>query len=296
MTEELRSKLQTMIDSHDVVLFMKGNREQPQCGFSSRVVGVLEELEAEYQTYNVFSDPDIRSGMKDFSQWPTFPQLYVKQEFLGGCDVITEMMQSGELAPLLGITVEDVPPPTVHCSPSILALFKESLDTHDGGIHLEVSKTFQYDLFVGPKNNAQVESSVDGVPFYFSRGSAKRADGISLDFKDGDNGGVLIDNPNEPKFQDIAVPDLENWLSDHPNAKVYQIGVGTDSVLPFATVLDASAHQEIESLPKDQPIAFICMMGVRSQQAAKSLAFQGYTNILNVVGGLNAWTDFQQSK
>ena len=100
MTEELRSKLQTMIDSHDVVLFMKGNREQPQCGFSSRVVGVLEELEAEYQTYNVFSDPDIRSGMKDFSQWPTFPQLYVKQEFLGGCDVITEMMQSGELAPL----------------------------------------------------------------------------------------------------------------------------------------------------------------------------------------------------
>ena len=69
MTEELRAKLQGMVDSHDVVLFMKGTRQQPQCGFSNRVVGILDELEIDYQTYNVFSDPDIRSGMKDFSQY-----------------------------------------------------------------------------------------------------------------------------------------------------------------------------------------------------------------------------------
>ena len=296
MTEELRTKLQAMVDSHDVVLFMKGNRQQPQCGFSARVVSVLEELEVDYQTFNVFSDPDIRSGMKDFSQWPTFPQLYIKQEFIGGCDLVTEMMQSGELPGMLGVTMEEVPAPTVHCSPNILALFKESLATHGGGIHIEINKTFQYDIFIGPKSNGQIESVCDGVPFYFSRGSAKRADGISLDFKDGDNGGVLIDNPNEPKFQDITVTDLESWLTDHPRAKVYQIGADASSKLPFATLLDASAHQEIEELPKDHPVAFMCMMGVRSQQAAKSLAFQGYNNVFNVVGGLSAWNEFKQSE
>ena len=116
-----------------------------------------------------------------------------------------------------------------------------------------------------------------------------------MDFKDGDNGGVLIDNPNEPKFQDIAVSDVESWLSDNPGAKVYQIGVGADALLPFATALDASAHQEIDGLGKDHPIAFMCMMGVRSQQAAKALAFQGYNNVYNIVGGLNAWQDFKQN-
>lgn len=117
-----------------------------------------------------------------------------------------------------------------------------------------------------------------------------------MDFKDGDDGGVLIDNPNEPKFEDIAVSDVEAWLADNPNARVYQIGVGADSLLPFATVLDSAAHQEIDSLDKNHPIAFMCMMGVRSQQAAKSLAFQGYTNVFNIVGGLNAWNDFKQSQ
>jgi len=295
MTEELRAKLQSMVDSHDVVLFMKGTRQQPQCGFSNRVVSILEELEIDYQTYNVFSDPDIRSGMKDFSMWPTFPQLYIKQEFVGGCDLVTEMMQSGELPGMLGVTLEDVEPPTVHCSPNILNLFKESLATHGGGIHIDVSKNFQYDIFIGPKSNGQVESIVDGVPFYFSRGSAKRANGISLDFKDGDNGGVLIDNPNEPKFEDIAVSDVEAWVADNPTAKVYQIGVTAEQVLPFATLLDANAHQEIGQLPKDHPIAFMCVMGVRSQHAAKDLAFQGYSNVFNIVGGLTAWNEFKQS-
>lgn len=156
-----------MVDSHDVVLFMKGNRQQPQCGFSARVVGILEELEIDYQTYNVFSDQDIRSGMKDFSQWPTFPQLYIKQEFVGGCDLVTEMMQSGELPGMLGVKLEEVEPPTIHCSPNILSLFKESLETHQGGIHLEVTKNFQYDIFIGPKTMAKSKASLKEFPSTF---------------------------------------------------------------------------------------------------------------------------------
>ena len=82
---------------HDVVLFMKGTKMMPQCGFSSRVAGVLNYMGVEFVDVNVLADPEVRQGIKDFSDWPTIPQLYVKGEFVGGCDIVTEMTLSGEL-------------------------------------------------------------------------------------------------------------------------------------------------------------------------------------------------------
>ena len=84
-----------------VVLFMKGNAEQPQCGFSAMVVQILDHVGVDYATVNVLSSDELRQGIKSFSDWPTIPQLYVKGEFLGGCDIIKEMFQAGELKPLL---------------------------------------------------------------------------------------------------------------------------------------------------------------------------------------------------
>jgi monothiol glutaredoxin len=85
------------IEKNDVVLFMKGTKSMPQCGFSSRVAGVLNYMGVEFADVNVLADADIRQGIKDFSDWPTIPQLYVKGEFVGGCDIVTEMTLSGEL-------------------------------------------------------------------------------------------------------------------------------------------------------------------------------------------------------
>lgn len=85
------------IEKNDVVLFMKGTKMMPQCGFSSRVAGVLNYMGVEFADVNVLADADIRQGIKDFSDWPTIPQLYVKGEFVGGCDIVTEMTLSGEL-------------------------------------------------------------------------------------------------------------------------------------------------------------------------------------------------------
>ncbi len=93
--------IQTNIESHDVVLFMKGTRETPQCGFSSRVAGVLNYMGVAFKDVNVLADEGLRDGIKDFSDWPTIPQLYVKGEFVGGFDIITEMTLSGELDELL---------------------------------------------------------------------------------------------------------------------------------------------------------------------------------------------------
>ena len=100
MSDAQQTIARTLAD-HDVVLFMKGNAGQPQCGFSSTVVRILDHLGVAYHDVNVLADENIRQGVKDFSNWPTVPQLYVKGEFVGGCDIVREMFQTGELQALL---------------------------------------------------------------------------------------------------------------------------------------------------------------------------------------------------
>ena len=97
MNEVVKTRIETLINEHDVVLFMKGNSNMPQCGFSSRVAGILNFLQVNFKDVNVLEDDEIRQGIKDFSDWPTIPQLYVKSAFVGGSDIITEMTMSGEL-------------------------------------------------------------------------------------------------------------------------------------------------------------------------------------------------------
>ena len=89
------------VKSNDVVLFMKGTPDFPQCGFSGKIVQILDYVGADYKSHNVLADADLRQGIKDYSSWPTIPQLYVKGEFVGGCDIVREMFQAGELQQLL---------------------------------------------------------------------------------------------------------------------------------------------------------------------------------------------------
>ncbi len=94
---DAKNQIDETIKANDVVLYMKGTKSMPQCGFSSRVAGVLNYMGIDYADVNVLADETIRQGIKDYSDWPTIPQLYVKGEFVGGCDIITEMTLSGEL-------------------------------------------------------------------------------------------------------------------------------------------------------------------------------------------------------
>ena len=91
------TRIKDTVTSNDVVLYMKGTKDMPQCGFSSRVAGVLNFMGVDFQDVNVLADEEIRQGIKEYSDWPTIPQLYVKGEFVGGCDIVTEMTLSGEL-------------------------------------------------------------------------------------------------------------------------------------------------------------------------------------------------------
>ena len=106
---DVSNQIKETVGANDVVLYMKGTKEMPQCGFSSRVAGVLNYMGVDFADVNVLADDGVRQGIKDFSDWPTVPQLYVKGEFVGGCDIITEMTLSGELDTLFennGVTYD----------------------------------------------------------------------------------------------------------------------------------------------------------------------------------------------
>jgi monothiol glutaredoxin len=101
MADTIAQRIQGDIDANDVMLYMKGTPVFPQCGFSARVIQILTHLEVPFKSANVLEDAELREGIKAFSQWPTIPQLYVKGEFVGGCDIVSEMFQAGELETLL---------------------------------------------------------------------------------------------------------------------------------------------------------------------------------------------------
>ncbi len=104
LTPEVRARIESQLAAAPVVLFMKGSPDFPQCGFSAQAVAALRACKTAFQPVNVFAEPEVREGLKEFSQWPTYPQLYVKGELIGGCDIILQMYRSGELQQVLAET------------------------------------------------------------------------------------------------------------------------------------------------------------------------------------------------
>lgn len=101
MSEDIKNKIGSQIEQNKVILYMKGTKDMPQCGFSARVVQILNSHGVDYEAVDVLEDPEIRQGIKEYSNWPTIPQLYVGGQFVGGCDICVEMDLSGELGPIL---------------------------------------------------------------------------------------------------------------------------------------------------------------------------------------------------
>ncbi len=99
--QELKTQIETLLKTNNIILFMKGNADFPQCGFSANTVAILRNLGADFKTFNILSDAEIRQGLKEYSNWPTYPQLYFKGELIGGNDIVTELFKNGELQKIL---------------------------------------------------------------------------------------------------------------------------------------------------------------------------------------------------
>jgi monothiol glutaredoxin len=299
LTDPQREKLAELVRSNPVVLFMKGNRRFPACGFSATVIGILDQLTSGYQTVNILEDGAVREGMKEFSSWPTFPQLYVKGEFVGGCDIVKELFASGELQKVLsgaGLEPKALKTPKVTISASAVAAFKEAAaDAGDEVLRLEIDADFNCDLHFGPRAADDVEVKTPGIAIHIARGSVARADGVSIDFIDGPKGAAFkIDNPNEPpRVKRIGPRELRAML-DAGRVELFDVRPDEERALAAITAakkLDAKTQEHILSLPKDTPIAFHCHHGGRSRAAADALLREGFTTVYNLEGGIEAWSN-----
>ena len=190
LTDRQRADFDRLVRSKPVLLFMKGNRRFPACGFSATVVGILDKLTSGYETVNILEDPQVRDGMKEFSSWPTFPQLYVEGEFVGGCDIVKEMYASGELQKLLGRRPPaPVSAPRVTLSPAAAkALLDAAADAGGEVIRLAIDGEFRCELQIAARQKDDIEVRSSGAVLFVERTSAARADGIHIDFVESPGG------------------------------------------------------------------------------------------------------------
>nr|WP_298131768.1 Grx4 family monothiol glutaredoxin [uncultured Pseudoxanthomonas sp.] len=294
----LRSRIESLLQSNRVVLFMKGQPTMPQCGFSAKAVGALSALGVDYAHVNVLADQEIREGIKVYGDWPTIPQLYIDGELVGGSDIIEQMTNSGELATVLGLQAPDRTPPAITITAAAAEMLQNAVaDAGPGAaLALGINAQFQPNFQLAQFDANAIASESNGVRVQFDLASARRADGITIDWVDDIRGkGLAIDNPNAPKpVQALSPIDADGKVRA---SEVLLVDVrpaderAIASVkLPFKT-FDGNGRAELESLPKDTAIAFLCRSGGRSQQAAEEFRALGFANVSNITGGINAWAD-----
>ena len=294
LAEPLRTQIEGLIGNNRVVLFMKGTRSFPQCGFSATVVQILDDLLPEYHTVNVLKEPDIREGIKAFSNWPTIPQLYVNGKFVGGCDIVREMYVSGELQSALGVKAPEQTAPRIDVSESARRAIQQAGEP-GAALRLSVSSRFEYELSLDEQRNGDFAIDLgQGLSLVIDRMSAKRADGISIDYSGANGGGFRIDNPNEPaRVKSLQPAELKALLASSQPPQLIDVRSQEEqdiACIAGGKLLDTEQERALEGLARDTPIVFYCHHGMRSRSAAERYLAQGFTRVYNLEGGIDAWS------
>jgi monothiol glutaredoxin len=302
---ELKQRIEGLIGSDRVVLFMKGTRHFPQCGFSATVTQILNKIVPQYATVNVLADPGIRDGIKAYSEWPTIPQLYVDGKFVGGCDIVREMFQAGELHTLLGASqpppepaAEAASAPKVTVSAAAKRAIEQAKGDEQGILRLEVTADFEHALSIDQPEDDDFRVDAGDIVVLVDRDSAARANGVRIDFEAGPNGdgGFRVDNPNEPaKVRQLSPAALKSMLDAGEKFELFDVRTPEERAQASiagarARLLDDDAVRHIEALDKDTPLVFHCHHGGRSQAAAERFVRSGFKRVYNLAGGIDAWS------
>jgi len=293
----LRSRIESILNANRVVLFMKGQPSMPQCGFSAKAVGALQDLGVEFDHVNVLADADIREGIKAYGEWPTIPQLYIDGELIGGSDIILQMAGNGELSSVLGLAAPDRTPPRITVTPAAVEMLRGALaDSPGAALQLGIDARFQPNFQLAPHDDNAIAAESNGLRVQFDLASARRAEGITIDWVDDIRGkGLAIDNPNAPKaVQELSVRDADDQLRAG-SITVVDVRPADERAIaainaPFET-FDGDNRARLEALPKDTALAFLCHHGGRSAQAAEQFRALGFTKVSNITGGIDAWSN-----
>jgi monothiol glutaredoxin len=295
LTDAVKGKIENFVHGNKVVLFMKGTRQQPMCGFSARTVAALDSVLPDYVTVNVLDDQDLREGIKAYGHWPTIPQLYIDGELVGGCDIVLNMLSSGELHQQLGLAAPDRSPPQVTITPGAVEKIREAMEGHEGiALHFQVDANWDAQFNLAPPQGHEIAAESNGIKILMDIATAQRARGAVIDWVSTVQGeGLAIELPQAPPpVRQMTVQELAEELK---NGSVTLVDIRAESErtrasIAEALVLDKPTMEKLEAMPKDSGIAFLCHHGNSSMGAAEYFRKQGFTNISNVAGGIHAWS------
>lgn len=291
-----RDRIETLLKNHRVVLFMKGTRSQPMCGFSAAATNTLNELLPDYHTVNVLEDQEIREGIKAFGNWPTIPQLYVDGELVGGADIIRQMYGSGELHQLFGAAAPDRTPPEITITDKAADAIRAGTANAEGlSLHLEIGPDHSAGFQLAPASEHDIVVVANGIEVHFDPASAQRAKGIVIDWvstMQGEGLSLKFPGANNGGIQSMSVQELQQRLAAGTitliDTRPAQ-GRSIASPLPQARILEEEGYAALAALPKDTAVAFMCHHGVSSRGVAKRFAAHGFTQVYSVDGGIDAW-------
>jgi len=290
-----RARIESLLADHHVVLFMKGTRLAPQCGFSAAAADRLNALLDDYHSVDVLADEEIRAGIKEFGQWPTIPQLYIGGELVGGADIVQSMFDSGELHRVLGVSAPDRTPPLLTISDAAVEKVRAALaDAGDAKLFLVVDGRFQPQFQLREPGEHDIVAVANGLEVRFDAASAQRARGASIDWTRTPHGeGLAIFLPQAP--QAIRSLDVHQLKQRMHAGDITVVDVRPEQDRAFAPFAGAEpftpeTHARLTALPKDAALAFICHHGNSSRNAAEHFREHGFTNLWNVEGGIDAWS------
>jgi len=289
-----RERIETVLHDHRVVLFMKGDRAQPMCGFSAAATNTLNELLPDYHTVNVLEDPEIRDGIKAYGDWPTIPQLYVDGELVGGADIIRQMYTSGELHTLFGLEAPDRTPPQITITDAAASAIRDgTAHAQDVALHLEIGPDHSAGFQLAPAGDHDIVAVSNGLEVHFDPASAQRARGIVIDWVSTVQGeGLSLKFPGAQSVSTMSVQQLKARL-DANDITLIDVrpaaGRAMAAPLPQARILEEEGYDALANLPRDTPLAFICHHGMSSRAMADRFAAHGFSNVHNVEGGMDAW-------
>jgi monothiol glutaredoxin len=295
MDPTVLTQIEKAIESNEVLLFMKGTRRAPSCGFSARTVEVLESLLSDFATIDVLAHPEVREGIKEYSSWPTIPQLYVNGKFVGGADIVGELYESGQLHDALGVANANASPPDIRLTESARTAFIGFIGDSEEVILLEIDRDFSPALSIGPLPASAMVSQVGELRIAMDRLSATRAEGLTIDYVETQDGAAFkLDNPNEPpKVKELAVTALKEKMERGENLRLIDVRRPDEwerARISGAELLDSKLADDLSELPKNTTLVFMCHHGHRSQRAAEQFTAQGFRDVFNLTGGIDAWS------
>ena len=296
LDSETRGIIDDLLSANKVVLFMKGTPQQPQCGFSAKTTAALDLLIPGFVSVNVLEHPEIRDGIKEYSSWPTIPQLYIDGELIGGNDIVQDMLKSGELADALGVERPSTKEPKITISDEGVATIRHALESQPAGkLHLQISATWTHQLSLDDSRDGEICVNVSGIEFHMDPWTAKRADGLNMVLEENLTGTQFaFDNPNAPPpVNQMTVQELKARLDE---GDVILIDVRDETERDKASIEGSRPWNEetrkfVEALPKNAEIIVHCQIGGRSQALAEALRQRGHSNLHNVAGGIKAWAE-----